>query len=571
MPNPHSPLNQSGLNRPIPRRSLLMAGGALAALAPVMSACGGSDTATAGTTDTTTKPVDGGSLVWAIETALSSANPHVNGQDKSRPVLRNAFDSYIYRAEDGSYEPWLTTLKLSNDGKTVTLKLREGITFSDGEKFDAKAVVKNFDKLTDSKYVTSAQSPLRFVTKYSAAGADTVQFTLARPDNYFLTWLSTVNAAPLSPKSLALSLDELQAGGTKIAGIGPFTISKYTLNTEIVFTKRKDYAWAPASIAKGQKAAHLDQVTYRTLSEGATRTGALQRGQVDIASDIQPLDVETFTSNPRFKYLRSFVSGTPYSLYLNVSKSPFDDLRVRQAFGQGADITAIVQSIYQGTYDRAWAPITQVGPFADTSLKNWLKFDKDAANKLLDQAGWTGRNSSGIRTKGGRTLTVEAATAKDFVRESRDQLNVALGAALKQNVGIDYKYQPVDMGTDTARAAANKYEVFDNSYGMSDPVVSLDLLYYSSDPRRGYIARGHYNDKKLESWIDTGRFTTDLAARKKAYTDLQRYVTRDKYYVIPLTNTQDTFAYNTSKVHNLTIDSASGQAFGAYTVWVSAR
>lgn len=556
--------------RPVRRRSLLLASGALAALAPVLSACGGaSDTSTASDT-ASGKPSEGGSLVWAIETALSSANPQVNGQDKTRPILRNAFDSYIYRAEDGTYQPWLATLKLSDSGRTVTLDLRQGITFSDGEKFDAKAVVTNFDKLTDTKYVTSSQSPLRFLTKYQAVDDHTVRFALSKPDNYFLTWLSTVDSAPLSPKSLALSLDELQAGGTKIAGIGPFTISKYALNTEIVFTRRKDYAWAPTAIAKGQKAAHLDTVTYRTLVEGATRTGALQSGQVDISSDIQPLDVETFTSNPRFKYVRNFVSGTPYSLYLNVSKSPFDDIRVRQAFGQGADLSSIVQSIYRGTYDRAWAPLSVVGPFADTSLKGWLRFDKDAANKLLDQAGWTGRNSSGIRTKGGKTLTVGAYTARDFVRESRDQLNVAIGAALKQNVGIDYKYQPVDLGTDTARGESNEYEIFDNSYGMADPVVALDLLYYSSDPRRGYIARGRYNDKKVEAWIDEGRFTTDVAARKKAYNALQQYVTRQKYYVVPLTQTQDTFAYNTAKVHNVSIDPATGQPFGAFTVWVSA-
>lgn len=564
-----SPLDP--FNRPVGRRGLLMAAAGLAALGPVLSACGGSSSSSAAATPSG-KPVDGGKLVWAVETQLSSANPHTNGQDKARPILRNAFDSLIFLDGDGKYQPWLAkTITPSDDGTTLTLELRQDVTFSDGEKFNAAAVVKNFDKLSDSKYASSATSALSSLKKYEATGPYTVTFTLAKPDNYFLTWLAGVNAAPISPKSLALSLDELQAGGPKVAGTGPFTISNYALNTEIVFTRRKDYAWAPTAIAKGQKAAHLEQVTYRTLKEGSARTGALQRSQVDVASDIQPLDVETFTSNPRFAYVRATVAGSPYSLYLNVSKTPFEDIRVRQAFAQGADISAVVNSIYRGTYQRAWAPYNLIGPFQDPTLKNWLKFDKAAANKLLDEAGWKTRNSSGIRTKGGKTLTVRAVSASDFVRESRDQLNVALGAALKQNVGIDYKFQTVDLGTEGNRAKTNDYEVFDNSYGGADPVVPFDLLYYSSDPARGYIARGRYNDKKLEKWIDDARFSNDTAARKKIYTSIQEYVTKEKYYALPLTVTQDTYAYNAEKVAGIVADPASGGPFSAYTAWVAAK
>ncbi|AXE40188.1 ABC transporter substrate-binding protein [Acidipropionibacterium virtanenii] len=564
-----SPLDP--FNRPVGRRSLIMAAAGLAALGPVLSACGGSSSSASPATPTG-KPVDGGALIWAIETQLSSANPHTNGQDKARPILRNAFDSLIFLDGDGKYQPWLArTITPSADGTVLTLELRTDVTFSDGEKFNAAAVVKNFDKLSDAKYATSAAGALSSLKKYEATGPYTVKFTLSKPDNYFLTWLAGVTAAPISPKSLALSMDELQAGGPKIAGTGPFTISTYSLNTEIVFTRRKDYAWAPAAIAKGQKAAHLEKVTYRTLKEGSARTGALSRSQVDVASDIQPLDVETFTSNPRFAYVRATAAGSPYSLYFNVSKTPFEDIRVRQAFAQGADITAIVNSIYRGTYQRAWAPYNLLGPYQDPSLKNWLKFDKAAANKLLDKAGWATKNASGIRTKRGKTLTVRTVSASDYVRESRDQLNVALAAALKQNIGIDYKFQAVDLGTEANRAKANDYEIFDNSYGGADPVVPFDLLYYSSDPSRGYIARGRYNDKQLEKLIDDARFSNDTAARKKTYKTIQEYVTKEKYYALPLAVTQDTYAYNAEKVAGIVADPATGGPFSAYTAWVASK
>lgn len=558
------------------RDRLARTGAALVAMTVLVTGCAGGGPASADGQDGTASqsaddatPVAGGDLVWAVETKLSSANPHFNGQDKARPILRSAFDSYLYRTDEGTYEPWLAeAFEQSADGRTITLSLRDGVTFSDGEAFDSAAVKKNFDLFLSGTYLTSDVSALRFLEDVSTPDDSTVVFTLSEPDNYFLLWLSLVNSTPLSPATLDLPQETLEAGGTELAGIGPFTITGYSLNTEITLTRRDDYAWAPASIADGQTSAYLDTVTYRTLAEGSARTGALEQGQVGIASDIQPLDVATFEENPSFEYVRSLVSGTPYALYLNVSKPPFDDARVREAFARGADVDALVESIYHGTYQRATVPITSVGPFQDTSLEGWVDFDVDAANALLDEAGWTERNSDGIRVKDGEPLVLRAVAGSAYVRESRDQLNVALGAALRQNLGVDYRYEPVDAGTEFARADANDYEVFDNSYGLADPVAALDLLYYSSDPTRGFIARGKYDDPALEALIDVGRFDPDLEARKDAYAQLQQYVT-ENYYLLPLVDTQDTLAHATN-VHGVTFDPATGQPFGAFKVWIDA-
>ena len=71
---------------------------------------------------------------------------------------------------------------------------------------------------------------------------------------------------------------------------------------------------------------------------------------------------------------------------------------------------------------------------------------------------------------------------------------------------------------------------------------------------------------KVDALLDQGRFSTDLEARKKTYTEFQEYVT-SKFYVLPLYQTQDNLA-TTKKVHGVTIDGASGQPFGAYTIWL---
>ncbi len=547
------------------RRWRIAAAAALSILTLAATGCAAT-TPAAGPSTSASEPVAGGTLYWGIETKLQTVNPHRNGQDKAGPILRNAFDSYLYRTESGEYQPWLaSSYSLGNDGKQVTLVLRDGVTFSDGAPLNADAVIANFDKVKSTGYLTSSPPGLRFVDSYEKTADNTVTFNLSQPDSLFLLYLSSQTSSPLSPATLEKPQTVLESGGPELAGIGPFTISSFTPNTELTFTKRADYAWAPEAIASGQSAAYLDQVVYRTLAEGATRTGALQQGQVQIASDIQPLDVSVFSDSADFTYERSPVSGTPYAYYLNVSKAPLDDVRVREAFIKGIDLKPILTSIYNNTFDQASAPISVRGPFADPTSLDGYATDVDAANKLLDEAGWTGRNADGIRTKDGQTLTIRVISAAPFVRESRDQLAVAIGAALKQSLGIDYQYKVVDLGTSQQSMKDNDFEIFDNSYGGADPASGLDIL-YSSDPTRGFIAYGNYNDPKVDELLDQGRFSTDLAARKTTYNEFQQYVT-SKFYVLPLYQTQDNLA-TTKKVHGVTIDGASGQPFGAYKIWL---
>ncbi|MFT0846824.1 ABC transporter substrate-binding protein [Actinomycetaceae bacterium L2_0104] len=514
----------------------------------------------------TGEPQEGGTLYWAIETKLQTVNPHRNSQDKATPVLRNAYDSFLYRTEEGEYQPWLASgYELSEDSKTLVLDLREGVTFSDGQTLDADAVVANFDKLTSPGYLSNIPGGIRFLESYEKTGDLQVTFHLSQADALFLFFLSSIQSTPLSPSTLQLPQTDLESGGPELAGVGPFTITEFTPNTELAFAKRADYQWAPESIADGQKAAYLDEVVYRTFAEGSTRTGSLSQGQVQISSDIQPVDVTTFEDDPNFTYVRNFVGGTPYSLYFNVSKAPLDDVRVREAFVRGFDRETILNSIYTGAFDVAEAPLSAGEPFSDpTSLEGYTE-DIDAANELLDEAGWTERNSEGIRVKDGETLTIRAVSAAPFVRESRDQLNIAIGAALKKNLGIEYLFEIEDLGTEDARVQANDYEIFDNSYGGADVASSVDVL-YSSDPERGFISRIKHGNADVDALVDAGRFNTDNAEREETYAQFQKLVA-DEFYVLPLYQTQDNLAY-ANTVHGVTIDPGTGQPFGAFKVWV---
>ncbi|MDR2564937.1 MAG: ABC transporter substrate-binding protein [Bifidobacteriaceae bacterium] len=539
-----------------------------AALAITLGGCGktepGAAPSSGGATQAQT-PVEGGTLYWAVATAPPTINPHLNGLAKVTPLLRNAFASYLYLTEDGIYEPWLAEgYEESADGLTVTLKLREGVTFSDGEPLNADAVLANFDKINSDSYGRGAPSGLRNVQEINKVDDLTLEFVLSTTDILFLQYLAGLSSTPLSPKSLELEQTVLESGGPELAGVGPFVLTSYTPNTELVFEKRDDYNWGPDSIAKGHQTAYLDKVIYRILPEGATRTGALEQGQVQAASDIQPLDVSLFEDRPGFQYLRSILAGTPYFVAFNPHKAPLDDVRVRQAFALGSDLDAILQAVYHGAYDRAWAPVSSRGPWA-ADLGTWNATDVAKANELLDQAGWTERNADGIRVKDGKTLTIDLYTDSTRLRESRDQVHLAISAALKDNVGIDYHYEVVDSGTAADLNGGADYSIIDPSFLSPDPAGGFESVYHS-DPSRGVIGQGTFKDPKIDELIDTGRFTTDLETRKAAYKELQEYLTTETWLVLPVYEPQDSVAA-TDKVKNITLD-GSGQPFGAYTIWL---
>ena len=514
------------------------------------------------------EPVNGGTLRFGFETEPATLNPQLSSQDTVTPLLRNAFDSYLYRDADGVYHPWLAeSYELSKDGLTLTLVLREGVTFSDGEALTADAVVKNFEKFTQKDYTATNRVGRASLASWKASDERTVVFTLSQPDNLFLAYLSSVGATPLSPA--ALSSGDLKAGGPGIAGIGPFTITDYQQGSSLTFTRREDYAWAPEDLTGRQGAAYLDAVEVSFLPEASTRVGSLQSGQVDIIYGVPAQNVAALDGVGGFSYEEVLNSGAPYSLYLNISKSPLDDVRVRRAFQQAVDLDTLVDSVYYSTAKRAWSAISPVSSFYDSSLEGTsIAFDVDAASALLDEAGWTGRDSEGYRTKDGKRLTVRLVSGAIYVRDARDTLNLAIADEMKKNVGIEYVFEPVDEGTETERAEANDYEVFDNTYNAPDVATALDLL-YNSDPAKGTIARGRYHDAKVDKWLNTARAETDQEARKATYAEFQGYVVGDQAYLLPLYVPRNSLAYS-DKVHGTLLDPGAGSVFSAYNIWLSA-
>ncbi|WP_369790834.1 ABC transporter substrate-binding protein [Rouxiella sp. WC2420] len=510
------------------------------------------------------KPQQGGDLTWGVEVEPSTLNPQLNGQDKTELLLRESYESLLARKPDGSYIPWLAkAYKVSDDGKTYTFTLRDDVKFSNGEKFDAEAVAENFRHLQDPSYTAGSSLSVFGARIANIATPDdhTVVITLKEVYSPFLSFSSYLRL--LSPSSWKSS--QLKSGGPEIIGTGPFILKSYQKGQQIRFVRNPDYHWAPAYAAH-QGPAWLNSVTYRFLPESSVRTGALLSGQVDVIEGISGNDAAEFENNADFTYQHALNTGTPYSLFLNVKYGPTQELKVRQAILQGLDIGQILKSIYRGNRTRVWGITSPLDPFYDNSLEGKYGNNPQLANKLLDEAGWTKRDSSGIRTKDGKALTIEIIQAQATVRDQRDVLLQALQADARQKLGIDLKIRYVDSGTYTEVRQNGKFGSIANS---NTPTDGIDIEnHYLPINAGGSINYSRTDAPEILPLLRAAWQTLDNAKRKALYGQLQNFAIAQQALAIPLYEPEDEIAA-ASYVHGIGFRPFKQMPENTYDVWVS--
>ncbi|MFK0205644.1 ABC transporter substrate-binding protein [Agrobacterium sp. NPDC090283] len=510
------------------------------------------------------KPVSGGTLTWGVETEPATLNPQLNGQDKTKLLLRNAYESLLARTADGGYVPWLATgYSISEDGRTYTFKLRDDVTFTDGQKLDAQAVIANFEKLKDPAYSTSVSAgPVSRIAELKAVDGHTVSFTLKDIYAPFLDYVAGLEI--LSPA--AFSSSQIKSGGPEVAGTGPFILKRYVKGQEIQFEKNPAYNWAPKT-AKHQGPAYLDQITYRFLPESSVRTGALTSGQLDVIEGISGNDAALFKDNADFTYRTALNTGTPYSLFLNVTWGPTQDVKVRKALLASLDIDRILQAVYRGERTRAWGITSPIDPqFYDKSIEKTYGADAAVANRLLDEAGWSEKDGEGFRTKDGKRLTIDVVQAQATVRDQRDVLLQALQAQARQVAGIDLAINYVDAGTYTDRRKTGQFGSIANS---NTPTDAIDIEYhYLPLQKGGTINYSRAEAPELAQWLNEAASTLDQKKRFEIYAKLQRFAILDQAYAIPLYEPEDQVAA-ASYVKGITFRPFKQLPENAYDLWRS--
>ncbi|MET0930306.1 MAG: ABC transporter substrate-binding protein [Aeromicrobium sp.] len=491
----------------------------------VLAACGGGGSDSAGG-EPTGEPVSGGTLTFAINSDTNCLDPHQSPADIAGFFSRPILDSLVALNEDGSIDPWLATeWSVSDDQLTYSFTLRDDVTFTNGETFDGEAVKANLDHIVAP--ATKSQLAANTISTYTGTKVidpTHVEVSFSEPNSAFLPSAASAYLGIEAPSTLTKSPEELCAS---IIGTGPFASEGYTPSKGIDYTRNEDYDWGPGNAAHTGKA-YLDAVSIQIITEDSSRYGALTSKQVDAIGSVPPVNVAQLKKTPGFEVETVQAPGGNYSYYPNTRSGPFADVTVREAFRAGIDWDTLVDKRYFGVFQAAKGPLSPVTVGHDASIESSYAYDKDKAEQLLDDAGWSTKDSEGYRTKDGKRLTLVHPYLKAYAREQRDTLLEQVQAAAKE-LGIEYKIANITADEFYAVLGTDGYDIADLSWQRSSPDALRTLFGTENIAEPGTFGTNlaQYSDPAVDAALEDGLGEVDLDQQSAAYATAQQKITED--------------------------------------------
>lgn len=474
-------------------------------------------------------------------------------------VERQYADSLVSQTSSGKIVPWLaTSWSVSKNQLTWTFHLKPDVKFSDGTPLNAKAVVDNFYFWTNPKSPGNSTVDAYIGPYFKSAKAVsnlTVQLTLKSPYDAVLSILSQGYSGILSPTGLARGT---AANCTDPIGSGPWIIQKWNHGENIVFVRNPNYNSAPAN-ALHQGPAYASKLIWSFISDPTTRWASLTTGQNDVIEDVPTVDWSTAKSD--FNLARYITPGRPQTLSLNTAKGVFTSLEVRQAFAYAINRPQAVKSAFNGEipYDGngALSPST---PDFDASLESALPYDPAKANQLLNEAGWTGRNSQGYRTKGGQELTVRLVYGLGSIVNDE-------GATLLQDLQQEWKTVGFNVVLEPATLtqlfggqfdSPNGYDATIGYWTSSSPAVMYIVWQkYNAPGDPNYSNSSFYNNTHLVDLIKAANSSLNAAVQRRDYDEAQQIVVQQAA-VIGLYTKTTTLAW-AKNLHDVWIEASQGE------------
>lgn len=503
------------------RRRLLTAASAMATAA-LVAMTGLSPAVGAGA------PRNGGDITFLIDSLGSTWIPNNSAISSFQGhIWGHVTDKLVYVDADGKVSPWLAeSWKQSDDATQFTLRLKKGVTFSDGTPLDASAVVANLDIWYAGRKSEGINPIGLFPKTYlraEAIDATTVKVFFKAPTLGFIPTLGYHGSILISPKTIAQPAAQ-QADLSKTSGSGPYLVESWKEGDFVKLVKRKDYNWGPSAVGHTGPA-HLESITYKLVSEPSLRVAAVQSGQADVAYNASPQELkslkqEGFTvATPRYL---GFVNGWA----INAKLEPYNDVKVRQALQAAINRQEIIDTVYTPGWKLATSFIQSNVPGA-TDHSSLLAYDPGKATKLLDEAGWT-KGTNGFRSKDGKPLSLTLysnpylATAK------------AVDELIAQQLGkIGWKvfiraYDVVTFG-EKVRFGGPAVPAYEVTRSFIDAGTVASIL-TNANNGEDWFALGE-SDTRLNELRDKIATAGSTAIRDPLLDELQKYVLEQGYYI----------------------------------------
>ncbi|MGY6564901.1 MAG: nickel ABC transporter substrate-binding protein [Halomonadaceae bacterium] len=455
---------------------------------------------------------------------VGALNPHLYSPNQMFAQAM-VFEPLVRYQADGQVVPWLAeSWEVSDDGRTYTFQLREDVSFSNGEPFDAAAVVANIEAILANRERHAWLELANQIQGAEVVSEHVFRLQLGEPYYPLLQEL----ALPRPFRFIAPS--QFVEGGTKEGieapiGTGPWVLSDTRMGERDLFVRNESY-WGAAPA--------FDEIDVKVIGDPNTRAIAFETGEIDLIYGAEgPISPDTFE---RFRAMGMYTAelSEPMrtnALALNSNRGPTADRAVRLAINHAVDKDTLIDSVLYGTQRRADTLFSPNVPYADIGLEAYA-FDPQRASELLEEAGWQLASGSRIRQRNGEELMIELVfVGNDAVAKSMSEVIQAdLG-----RVGIGVRLIGEEESSVYARQRDGRFGmIFNRTWGSPyDPHAFVSSMRAPS--HADYQAQLGMPDKEtLDERISQVLLSTDEAQRQALY---EWILTRlhDEAIYLPLT------------------------------------
>ncbi len=412
------------------------------------------------------------------------------------------YEGLVQRDENNEIQPMLAESWNQINDKTWEFKLRHDVKFHDGTPFNAEAVKKTFDRLLDPKVASPRAVVFKMVKEVKVVDEYTVQFILSEPFSPLLSVLANHEGGIISPKTIdKYGKNIIQEPN----GTGPFKFKSWSPGQDIILVKNEDY-WG--------KKPKIDKVDFKVVPEDSTRISMIETGEAQIAEPLPIAVMNQVESSSAMEVYRSEGYGTEY-IGFNVTKKPFNDVRVRKAIAHAVEMDSIIKGVYNNVGKKANSAMGSKVFGYDEQLKAY-NYNLKEAKKLLTEAGYPNGFDATILTM-----------------DSKERVNLAevIQSQLK-GIGINLKVQVMEYGSFVEKVNKGQSEMFIISWrnATGDADYNQYNLFHS-DSRGAAGNTFFYSNPKVDDLINAGRKEKDEAKRKEIYAKAQEIEMDDSPYI----------------------------------------
>lgn len=468
----------------------------------LLSGCGAKPAASGDAGTSSNQNANASKSAGTINISLDADPPKLDPTNSSalveRIVLQSIFDPLVEIDSNGNVVPMLVEKwELSDDNKTYTFHLRQGVKFHDGTDFDAEAVKFNLERNMEKGSLRKGD--LAEVSKVIVVDAHTVKMELSNPFAPILANLAGRAGMIVSPTAVKKYGEEFL---NNPVGTGPFVYKERSKGTSVTLEKNPNY-WQ-------QGLPKVDKVVYKVINDTNVALMNLKSGQVDLTNKFPYKELENVKNDPNIGAINE--PGYAYrGMYLNTKKPPFDNKELRQAVDLLIDREAITKVVLNGAGAPAHSPFAPAH-FTYGDSDKAAKPDLEKVKELLKKAG----------KPDGFSFTLKTDPTPVY-----QQVGQMIQNMLKP-AGIQVNLEKVEFGTLLDQSTKGNFDASVLGWsGSPDPDQQAYDAFVTNGPRNF----SQYSNPEVDKLLTQARTEADQAKRKELYDQFMAIINDEIPYI----------------------------------------